>query len=268
MILIDTHTHLYLEEFANDADKVIAEAINNNIKYMILPNIDSTTINDMLKITDKYPSNCFPAIGLHPTSVKNNFEEELNIIEHTFIQSFTSNNTNKFVALGEIGIDLFWDKTFFEQQKEAFIRQIKFANKYNLPIIIHSRNSLNEILEIINKQALKLTGIFHCFPGDTAQAQILIEMGFKLGIGGVITYKNSTMSKVLADIPIQHIVLETDAPFLTPVPHRGKRNESKYINIIAKKVAEIKNITLEEVAKITTNNAKTLFPKIFYHLSV
>ncbi len=253
MILTDTHTHLYLKEFNDDREQVIKNAFKNRVKYMLLPNIDSSTVEDMLNLCKIYPEHCFPMIGLHPTSVKKNYIQELQKIEKYFL-------TQKFYAIGEIGIDLYWDKTFKKEQEYVFRYQIELAKKYNLPVVIHSRNSFDEIINIIKEEKKPtLNGVFHCFTGTIKQAEMIINLGFKLGIGGVITFKNSKLDKVIQKIDIKHIVLETDSPYLTPVPFRGKRNESAYLYYIADKIAEIKNITIEEVAEITTNNAIFLF---------
>ncbi len=254
MKLIDTHTHLYLEQFDNDIDEVIKRALENKVEQFFLPNIDSTTIAPMMDLVSKYPDNCFPTVGLHATSVKENFKEELKIVEQQL-------ENNKFYAIGEIGIDLYWDKTFLQQQEEAFEYQIELAKKHDLPIIIHARKSFNQIFNIIDKlNDDKLTGIFHCFGGSFEQANKIIDYkGFKLGIGGVLTFKNSKLGEVLKNVDLEHIVLETDAPFLAPSPFRGKRNESSYILNIAEKLAEIKNISLKKIAEITSKNAENLF---------
>jgi len=254
MKLIDTHTHLYLEQFDNDIDSVIKRALDNKVEQCFLPNIDSTTIAPMMDLVSKYPENCFPMMGLHPTSVKENYRDELKIVEQQL-------ENNKFYAIGEIGIDLYWDKTFLPQQEEAFIFQIELAKKYDLPIVIHARKSFNQIFNIVDKlNDDKLTGIFHCFGGSLEQANKIIDYkGFKLGIGGVLTFKTSKLREVLKNVDLEHIVLETDSPFLTPAPFRGKRNESAYILNIAKKLAEVKNSPLETVAEITSRNAEELF---------
>jgi len=253
-MLTDTHTHLYLEEFDHDRDRVIENAIQLGVKRFFLPNIDSSSIDALLTLTRAYPENCFPMIGLHPCSVKENFEEELALVEDWL-------SKEKFYAIGEIGIDLHWDKTFFEQQKAAFRKQIELAKKLRLPIVIHSRNSFDEIFNIIddlNDDNLK--GIFHCFSGTLEQAEKIISYGgFKLGIGGVVTFKNAGLDKVVSQIDVKHIVLETDAPYLTPAPHRGKRNESAYLLHIAQKTADIYNIPVEKLAEITTDNSQSIY---------
>jgi TatD DNase family protein len=253
MFLIDTHTHLYLEEFDSDRREMVERAIQAGVEKMLLPNIDSSSIQGMLELCDAFPENCLPMIGLHPTSVKDNFEEELKLVDE-FIEK------QKFYAIGETGIDLYWDKSHQKEQNLAFIHQINLAKKYKLPIVIHSRNSFNELFEVLEAQTgPDLTGVFHCFSGNLDQAEKIISLGFMLGIGGVITFKNSGLEKVVDELNLDHIVLETDAPFLAPVPFRGKRNESAYIRIVVEKIAEIKNMTLDAVAEITTANAYQLF---------
>lgn len=253
MILTDTHTHLYLEQFDEDRSSVVERAIQKGVEYMILPNIDSKSIDVMLDLCNQFPKNCFPMIGLHPTSVFENYEEELKVVE-TFL-------TNQcFRAIGEIGIDLYWDKTFAKEQEIAFKYQIALANKYDLPIVIHSRDSMNEIFRVLEEVNLaELKGVFHCFSGTLEDANRITEMGFLLGIGGVITFKNSKLPSIIEQIDAKHLLLETDAPYLTPAPFRGKRNESAYTYYVAEKIAEIKNVPIEAIAEITTANAKKLF---------
>ena len=255
MKLIDTHTHLFAKEFDNDINDVIQNAINMGVEKMLLPNIDSTTTESMINLCQKFPVNCYPMIGLHPCSVqRDNVEKEIEHIQDEL-------KRNKFVAIGEIGIDLYWDKTTLDVQKEAFETQIKIAKDNNLPIVIHTRNSFNEAYEIVEKLNDKnLSGVFHCFSGTLDDAKKIIDLeSFYLGIGGVVTFKNGGIDKIINQISLEHLVLETDAPYLTPVPNRGKRNESKYILDIAKKLAEIYNISIDEIAKITTHNANKLF---------
>lgn len=257
MILTDTHAHLYLKEFSHDRQKVITTAIEKNVRYILLPNIDSSTIGGMLNLCDMFPKNCFPMIGLHPTSVKSDFKDELKTVEQWL-------EKRKFYAIGEIGIDLYWDKSFAKEQEIAFRHQINLAKKNNLPIVIHSRYSFIEIHKIVKDlNTSELTGVFHCFTGSLEEANKIIDLGFMLGIGGVLTFKNSGLDKIVEKIDLKHIILETDSPYLTPVPFRGKRNESAYISYIAEKLAEIKNISIKEVAEITTKNAMDLF-KIRY----
>ena len=253
MILIDTHTHLYLNAFDKDRNKVISNAISNGVKYMFLPNIDSTSISSMTELCETFPKNCFPMMGLHPTSVKENYKEELELVDEWL-------ERKKFYGIGETGIDLYWDKTFAREQEIAFSHQIELAKKYEFPLVIHSRNSFEKIYSIVSKQnSPELKGVFHCFTGNINQAYKIIDLGFMLGIGGVVTFKNSGLDKVVEKINLKNIILETDSPFLTPVPFRGKRNESAYTFYIAEKVAELKNITTQEVAKTTTQNALELF---------
>lgn len=253
MIFCDTHTHLYLKEFEEDREEVIQRAKNVGVEYFFLPNIDSGSIDTMNNLRIAYPENCFAMMGLHPTSVKGNFEEELAIVEQEL-------HGGTYIAVGEVGIDLYWDKTYRTQQYEAFHRQILWALEMNLPLIIHSRESFNEIMEVLGHfKGNPLKGIFHCFSGTAEQAKQITDMGFYLGIGGVLTFKNSKLSDSLKDIPVENILLETDAPFLAPVPHRGKRNESAFIPLIAQKLAEIKGMNTAEVAEITTAGALKLF---------
>ena len=252
-MFIDSHTHLYLDSFSNDRDEVIKRAVNEGVSKMFLPNIDSGTITDMYELSDKYPEQCFPMMGLHPTSVKENYHEELKSIEKQF-------NRRKFIAIGEIGIDLYWDKTFIAEQKEVFRIQIEWARNLQLPIVIHARDSFDEIFEVLdNIWEDGLTGVFHSFSGDIQQAEKALSYQFYLGINGIITFKNSGLAEVLAEVPIDRILLETDAPFLSPAPLRGKRNESSNILHIAKKISEIYKLSMEQVAGITTRNALNLF---------
>lgn len=257
MILTDTHTHLFASEFEPDRNDSIEAAIEQGVSRLFLPNIDSTSIEAMLKLSGDFPRNCFPTIGLHPCSVKENYKEELEIVRHWLF----GQKSQQFYGVGEIGIDLYWDKTFIEEQKEAFRTQVKWAKDLKLPIIIHTRNSFPEAFEIVREEKNDdLKGIFHCFSGTIEEAEKIIALkDFKLGIGGVVTFKNSGLDKVVKAISLEHLVLETDSPYLAPVPHRGKRNESSYIRLIADKIAEIKNVSLEEVAVVTTENSKKIF---------
>lgn len=253
MNFIDTHTHIYLEQFDRDRDEVIANAKSKNLTSLLIPDIDSYHRPKMLEVCNHYKGYCFPMLGIHPTSVKEDYKNELEQLKKTL-------ETEKVIAIGECGLDYYWDKTFVNEQIETLIEQFYLAQHYKLPLVIHSRKSLNELISLIKEyKHLNLKGVFHCYPGKINEAIFLIEHGFLLGIGGVVTYKNSTMAEVVKQIPIDKILLETDAPYLPPVPHRGQRNESAYIPIIAKKIAEIKEINLEEVAKVTTSNAKELF---------
>ena len=256
MHLTDTHTHLYLSGFKNDIDKVIARAVNNGITKMFLPNIDSDTIKSMNKIAADYGAYCFPMIGLHPTSVNEDFEKELRIIENEV-------SSGKYIAVGETGIDLYHDKTYLKEQIMAFEKQIGFALEFKLPIVIHARDSFNELFTTLKKYKNSgLRGVFHAFTGTVSQADYIInELNFKLGIGGIVTFKNSGLDKIVKEIDLRNIVLETDSPFLAPVPRRGKRNESSYLVFIAEKVSQIKNISQVKVAEITTHNAYSIFGK-------
>jgi TatD DNase family protein len=253
MILTDTHAHLYLNNFDDDRHEMIRRAIDKGVKYMLLPNIDKESILPMMELVHDFPENCFPMMGLHPTSVEINFQDQLEEVKSWL-------KKGKFYAIGEMGIDLYWDKTWFEQQKEAFRIQVELALQYDLPIVIHSRNSFDEIFELLDKVFKPgLKGVFHCFTGNLQQAEHIIGLGFMLGIGGVLTYKNSGLPEVMEAVSLDHILLETDAPFLAPVPFRGKRNESAFIPDIALKLAEIKKVPIEEIADKTTENASRLF---------
>ncbi len=252
-MLVDTHAHLYARQFDSDRNEMIKRALDKGVKKFYLPNIDSQSIEGMLQLEKEYPEHCFPMMGLHPCSVKENYKEELAIIEEWLFK-------RKFCAVGEIGIDLYWDKTFIEEQKTAFRLQIEWAKQLDLPIVIHARNSTKEILEILaTLNDDKLRGIFHCFGGTVEEAREIIELGFFLGIGGVLTFKKSGLDKTLTAIDLKHIVLETDSPYLAPTPFRGKRNESSYVVYVAKKLADIKNIDIQEVKKITSENAYKIF---------
>ena len=253
MQFIDTHTHLYLPEFDQDRDQVIKNAMDNNVYKLLLPNVDSSTINPLIDLVKKYPAHCFPMIGLHPTSVKEDYEQEMKIVESWL-------KKEKFIAIGEIGMDLYWDKTFQKQQEEVFRRQINLAKEYDLPVVIHARESFEEIFKVIKEEIDdRLTGVFHAFTGNVEQANQIIEWGFMMGIGGIVTFKNAGLDKVIRNIDINHMVLETDSPYLAPVPKRGKRNQSAYVKHIAEKIALIKEVSLEEVAQMTSTNAKQLF---------
>lgn len=253
MILTDTHTHLYYAIDKKERDEQLERCFKNEITRLFLPNVSSQSVAMVMDLAKAYPQNCFPMLGLHPCEVKENFEEELSIISQHI-------EKNKIYAIGEIGIDLYWDKTLLKQQQQAFITQINWAKNLNLPIVIHCRDAFDEVFEILTLQKDdKLRGIFHCFTGDLNQANTAIELGFYLGIGGVVTYKKAGLDKVIEDIDLQHIVLETDAPYLAPAPFRGKPNESSYLIHTAQKIADIKNISLEELAKITTANSVKIF---------
>lgn len=253
MQIIDTHTHLYDDSFVEDIDDVISRAKDNNITQMLLPNCDASTMSAMLQLHNRYPQICLPMIGLHPCYVKADYKEMLD-------QILSQKDQAEFIAVGEIGLDYYWDKTFVEEQKEAFSIQIDWAKDMQLPIVIHTRDSLDDGIEMIAKhQNGQLEGVFHCFGGDVTQAKKIIDLGFKLGIGGVVTFKNSNLKDWLHTIDLNNIVLETDAPYLAPVPFRGKRNESAYIKHVAKYLSELYDTSVEEIADRTTKNAQQLF---------
>ena len=253
MEFIDTHTHLYLEQFDDDRDQSVDRALKARVNRLLLPNVDSRTIAAMMEVARSHPGVCLPMMGLHPTSVKNGYEAELELVEDLF-------EREAFIAVGETGLDLYWDKTHLEEQILALRKQVALALKYDIPLVLHSRKSLNELFGVLREfKGSALKGVFHCFPGNVPDAEKAIDLGFLLGIGGVVTYKNSTMAKVVEAVGLEHLILETDAPYLPPVPFRGKRNESSYIPVIAKKLAEITKRPTAEVAAITTGNAKKLF---------
>lgn len=247
--IIETHAHLYDEVFDEDRTAMIANAFEVGVSQLWMPNCAAETIERMLEVADAYPTQCLPMIGVHPCYVKEDFQQELYTVEEWL-------NKREFLAIGEIGMDLYWDKTFVEQQKEAFLIQCQLAKKHQLWIDIHSRNAFWETVELIEKNAdPELKGIFHCFSGTVEEANKAIELGFKLGIGGVVTFKNGGLDKLLPHVALEHLVLETDAPYLAPMPHRGKRNESAYLPIIAQKIADIQQISVEKVIEQTTKNA-------------
>jgi len=253
--LVDTHCHLYLPEFKEDIEAVLRRAEKEGVSKFYLPAIDSSVINDLLLMEEAYASKCFGMVGLHPCSVTANFQQEINIIEKLLSE-------RSFAAIGEIGLDFYWSTTFTTQQYQVFEAQMHLAHQYNLPIVIHTRNAMQPTIDLVKPFAAKgVKGIFHCFGDNYETATQIIDMGFYLGIGGVLTYKKSGLDEVIKKIDLKHIVLETDAPYLTPVPFRGKRNESSYIKIIAEKLAVVKNVDLEEVATITTANAEKIFRK-------
>lgn len=253
MNLIDTHCHLYLPEFDADRAAMIQRARQAGVSAFYLPGIDSSVIDAMLHLEAAWPQTCFPMMGLHPCSVRENYREELSIIERWW-------QKRRFAAIGEIGLDFYWDKTYIKEQYEAFRLQMELALQHSTPIVIHSRNAMEECVDTVRPFAARgLTGIFHCFGDSLEMANEIISLGFFLGIGGVATYKKSGLAEVLPHIPLERIVLETDAPYLTPVPFRGKRNESAYITHVAEKIAEVKNITTAEVAAVTTSNAARIF---------
>jgi len=254
---IDTHTHLFADLFKDDIAKVIDECTFNGIDKLLLPNIDITSVKGMESLVDKFPGVCYAMMGLHPTSVDKDYRKQLREL-HDKLKA----NPDRYIAIGEIGSDLYWDKTFEHEMEIAFREQIRWALEYDKPIVIHSRDSLDWNIGIV--QELKaanpsLTGVFHCFNGTPEQAKQIAAMGFYMGVGGVITFKNAGVAEVIADIPMEFLVMETDSPYLAPTPYRGKRNSSEYIPLIAQKLAEVKDMTLKEIAQITTDNARKLF---------
>ena len=253
-MFIDTHTHLYIEEFNEDRDVVIKECLSNSIHKLLLPNIDLNSISSLLKLSNLFPKTCFPMMGLHPCSVNSNYENDLISIKKTL-------DENDFIAVGEIGIDLYWDKSTLEIQEDAFATQINWAKEKKLPIVIHARESYNEIFNVLDKMNdNNLSGVFHCFTGNQKQAEKIIDYGnFKLGIGGVVTFKNGGLDKTLKNISLENLVLETDSPYLSPSPFRGKRNKSPYLIYIAEKLSEIYNCKINEIAEQTTKNALEIF---------
>ncbi len=253
MVITDTHTHLYSEAFDEDRDKMIQTAIKVGVERFFIPAIDSSYTQAMLALEANYPKNIHLMMGLHPTSVKENYKGELAHVENLLSE-------RNFCAVGEIGIDLYWDKTFLKQQQDAFVHQIRLAKKHQLPIVIHCRESFDEIFEILEQEKGEdLYGIFHCFTGTLEQAHKAISYNMKLGIGGVVTFKNGKIDTFLKEVDLEHIVLETDSPYLAPVPYRGKRNESSYIIKVLEKLAMVYDKAPEEIASITTNNSKSVF---------
>ncbi|MEO7307955.1 MAG: TatD family hydrolase [Ferruginibacter sp.] len=252
-MIVDTHCHLYLDVFKQDIHEVIKRAEKEGVNKFYLPAIDSTEIENLFLLEAQFPGKCIGMIGLHPCSVKENYQEELNLVKDWLAK-------RKFAAVGEIGLDFYWDKTFTAQQYEAFRIQIEFSLQYNLPIVIHTRNAMDETIKVVKEFVSKgVRGIFHCFGGTVENAKEIIDAGFYLGIGGVLTYKKAGLAEVLEKIDLRYMVLETDSPYLTPVPFRGKRNESSYLKYIIEKLALIKNVSVEEVASVTTANAEKIF---------
>jgi TatD DNase family protein len=253
-MLIDTHTHLYLDAFDDDRQEMIERAIQNGVGRFLLPNIDLKTIQPMMNLVNQFPTHCFPMMGLHPCDVKNDYKGILDEMGNMLLDG-------DYIAIGETGLDYYWDKTHVEEQKKSLKKQIEWAKKMKLPIVLHCRDSMDDVIDLIEENnSDDLTGVFHCFTGDLEQAdRILALKGFYLGIGGVLTFKNSGLDKVIKHISIDHLLLETDSPFLTPVPFRGKRNESSYVRLVAEKLAEIHDIPFETIAQKTTSNACELF---------
>lgn len=253
MFFVDTHSHIYLPDFKDDVDSVIERAIDSGVKKIILPAIDKSTFIDMAGLCSRYPGIVYPSIGLHPSSVKENFREEIMFVKEEL-------QKNSYFAIGETGIDLYWVKTFLKQQCESFEAQLHLSLDFDLPVIIHQRESFDVILGILKKPEFSdVRGVFHCFAGDAETAKKCINLGFLIGIGGVVTYKNSKMAEVVSKIPLESILLETDAPFLPPVPYRGKRNEPSYIPLISEEIARKMNCSVHRVAEVTTSNAFKLF---------
>ena len=253
MIFTDTHTHLYYEQDAEKQAQLMASSFENDVNRLFLPNVDVASISMIDDLVSKYPQNCFAMAGLHPCDVKDGYDEQLNII-------YKSISGRKVYAIGEIGIDLYWDKTTLNIQKDAFHKQIRWAKELGLPIVIHCREAFDEVFEVLeNERDEKLRGIFHCFTGNLEQAKQAVDLNFYLGIGGVVTYKKAALDTVLADIPLANVVLETDSPYLAPVPYRGKPNESSYLIYVAQKLADIYQVPIEEIADITTENPKKVF---------
>lgn len=253
MTLIDTHAHLYSRKFDSDRAEMVRRAIQAGVTRMYLPNIDSESISAMLDLETAFPDHCFAMMGLHPSSVKEGYEAELKIVEHWLGQ-------RNWAGIGETGIDLYWDKTTLDLQKSAFARQLEWAKDLGRPIIVHSRESNQECLELVrNAQDGRLRGIFHCFSGTLEEAKEMISLGFMLGVGGTVTYPKSDLPEVLRQVPLEHIVLETDSPYLPPVPHRGKRNESMHVRLVAIMMSEVKVLPLNQIAKVTTENALRMF---------
>lgn len=251
---IDTHTHLYDEQLMAEEDAMIQRALDAGVHKMYMPNCDSSTIEAMMHLARKFPENCLPMMGLHPTYVKDNYNEELAIVEEWLAKE-------KFYAVGEIGIDKYWDLTYLPQQIEVFEKQIDLALQCDLPIVIHSREATQDCIDVVQKkQNGRLKGIFHCFGGTLNEAKQIIDLGMYLGIGGVVTFKKSSLPEVLKETGLSNVVLETDAPYLAPVPYRGKRNESSYIPLIAEKLGDVFGLGKEEIGRISTENALKIFP--------
>ncbi|MBX2899954.1 MAG: TatD family hydrolase [Cyclobacteriaceae bacterium] len=250
---IDTHAHIYTDDFKEDRGDVLARCAAGQIRKIYMPNVDHTSIDSMLEVEHRFPDQCVAMMGLHPCSVKKDFEKELYVVE-SWLQR------KRFIALGEMGTDLYWDKTFWPQQQEAFKIQVQWAKHYNLPLVIHSRESIDETINLLEPLAGKnLTGVFHCFSGSVAQAERITKLGFYVGLGGVATFKNGGLDKVIPELNSDFIVLETDSPYLAPVPHRGKRNSPEYLPLIAARVAALMNCTEEELMERTYQNAMRLF---------
>lgn len=253
MNFVDTHNHLYLPEFDNDREEVIRRSADAGVLSILMPNIDSSSVTPMLSVADRYPELCLPMMGLHPTSVNENFMKELDIVEHYL-------SIRKFIGIGETGIDLYWDKTWFKEQLISFKRQMELAQRYDLPLVIHARESIEVIFEELDSYGHdRVTGVFHAFPGGKEEARKTVDMGFMIGVGGVVTFRNSKLGEAVIEAGIDNIVLETDSPYLAPVPYRGKRNESSYLEQVISKIASLLKMEETEVAVRTTENAGRLF---------
>ncbi len=252
MIFTDTHTHLYAAEFDTDREELMKRAIDTGVSRFFLPNVEASSVTPMLDLCERFPENCFPMMGLHPCSVKENYLDELSLVE-------TELSKGNYFGVGEIGLDFFWDISFVKEQEDAFLKQIAWACELNLPVSIHSRSATARAIELIQSSGLNVKGVFHCFGGNIVEAKAITDMGMFLGIGGVITYKNSGLDTIVSQVELKHIVLESDAPYLPPVPHRGKRNIPEYLLLTAQKLAAIKNCSVAEVAEQTTKNSKVIF---------
>lgn len=253
MILVDSHAHIYTREFKEDINDVIERAKEAGVEKIYMPNIDHESIEDMMNLAQKYPGYCIPMMGLHPCSVEKDFEKQLYEVEEFL-------NKERFAAVGEMGTDLYWDKTYFEQQQEAFKIQCELALKHKLPIVIHCRESIDETIALVKPFADQgLSGVFHCFTGSVNQANQIVNLGFKLGLGGVATFKKGGLEPVIENVSLDHIMLETDSPYLAPTPNRGKRNEPAYVKLVCEKIATILAKEVEEIGEITSRNSKTLF---------
>ncbi|MEO6406531.1 MAG: TatD family hydrolase [Ferruginibacter sp.] len=251
--MVDTHCHLYVADFKTDIAEVITRARLSGVEKFIMPAIDNETYEELVKLETCYPGECYAMMGLHPCSVKEDYQEQLSLVEEWL-------RKRKFIAIGETGLDFYWDKTFIDKQYEALEKQIGWALQYDIPLVLHTREAMQETIDVIKSHAGKgLKGVFHCFGGTVEQAAQIIDTGFLMGIGGVVTYKKSGLDVVLKDIDLKYILLETDAPYLSPVPYRGKRNESSFLTFIAEKIADIKQVSLEEIKTVTTQNAQKLF---------
>jgi TatD DNase family protein len=252
-MIIDTHSHIYLPEFDVDRADMLTRAENEEVGLIFMPAVDSGTHLSMLRTEEDFPGKSLAMMGLHPCSVKEGYKQELKIVKEYF-------EKRRFVAVGETGLDFYWDKTFTKEQYESFQFQIELAKQYGMPVVIHSRNSIDECISVVKEnQQGNLKGVFHCFSGNERQAKEIIELGFYVGIGGVVTFKNSGLDKVMGDVDMKNVVLETDAPYLAPVPFRGKRNECSYLRYVVEKLSEIKNVSEDDIENITAENAKELF---------